>query len=109
MLLHFTPIEFCAVRRARYKIAFFCAISITTIATFFLTTPFDFAGIGSVVYLGYFLIAVATSRPGEQEEKDMEAAFRREKYLQIIFGIISIVVNILIIGLVFKNYKNSFL
>ena len=29
--------------------------------------------------------------------------------MQVIFGVISIVVNIVIIGIVFKNYKNSVL
>lgn len=60
MLRHFTPIEFFAVRRGRYKLAFFFAISITTLCTYFIKTPFVFAGTGTAVYLLYFLVAMAT-------------------------------------------------
>ena len=73
MLLHFTPVEFFAVRRARYKLAFFLAMSITLLVTYFVQTPFMLAGTGTAIYLLYFFVAMATFKPEDSEDKQGES------------------------------------
>jgi hypothetical protein len=60
MLLNFTPIEFFAVRRARFKLAFLFAASITLLASYFIDSPFFLAPVGTVVYLAYSLAVLAS-------------------------------------------------
>jgi hypothetical protein len=71
MLLNFTPLEFFVVRKARYKIPFFLAVSIIALASYFIQAPFAFTFVGSVSYFTYFLVAMATFR-SENEKKKSE-------------------------------------
>jgi hypothetical protein len=57
-LLHFTPLEICAVRRAKYKVCLLLSLSIIAIGTYGASSPYYMAVLGTVVYFGYFLVAM---------------------------------------------------
>lgn len=95
-LLNFTPIEICAVRRAKYKLSLFLAISIIMVGTSFIPSPFAFAATGSVVYFLYFFISLKLTFNGDPETEGNKKY--REKYLQIIFSLLTVTLNLIMIG-----------
>lgn len=62
LLLHFTPLEICAVKRAKYKLCLLLSISIVALGTYFTPSPFYFVWIGTVVYFAYFFIIMGIAR-----------------------------------------------
>lgn len=105
-MLNFTPLEIFAVRRAKYKLPLMLSLSIITIGTYFSPSRYSFTGIGTVVYVSFFLITLVLTRKGE-EENSVGMKYSSLKYLYVLMGIVTIVLNFLTIGLVYKNYQNS--
>ena len=58
LLLHFTPLEICAVRRAKYKLCLLFSLTIIAIGTHFLPSPYYFMATGTIVYFTYFLLSM---------------------------------------------------
>ena len=102
---NFTLMEWCVVGRGKYKLSFLLSLSLISVATFHIDSPFLLCFVGSVVYFGYFLITMAAIGTGEKV--DAEIKVPREKYLQVFFTITSVCINFILIGLMFKNYRNS--
>jgi hypothetical protein len=102
---NFTLVEWCAVGRGKYKLSFLLSLSLISIATFYINSPFLLCFVGSVVYFGYFLITMTAVSTGEKV--DTETKVPREKYLQVLYAITSVCINFILIGLMFKNYRNS--
>lgn len=103
LMRNFTLVEWCAVGRGKYKLVLLLSLSLISLAAFYTDSPFLFCFVGSLLYFGYFLAAMAAVGAGE------EAAGKahREKYLQVLFGILSASINFILIALLFKNYRNS--
>lgn len=62
LLVNYTPMEFFSVRRAKYKIGFLFALSIVTIASYFIQSPYATALLGTVVFLIYFAVGVVVNK-----------------------------------------------
>jgi hypothetical protein len=56
---NFTIVEWCAVGRGKYKLSLLLSLSLISIAAFYIHSPFFLSFVGSVVYFGYFLMAMA--------------------------------------------------
>jgi NADH:ubiquinone oxidoreductase subunit 6 (subunit J) len=105
LLLNFTPIEICAVRRAKHKLSLFLSLAIILIGTSFVSSPFAFAATGTVVYFLYFFLSLKMTFNGEAETEENKKY--REKYLQIVFAVLTLVLNFIMIARVYKNYHNT--
>lgn len=57
-LKNFTVLEFFTVGRGKYKLSLLLSVSIISIATFYISSPFFFAFAGTAAYLTYFLLAM---------------------------------------------------
>ena len=107
-LKNFTVLEFFTVGRGKYKLSLLLSVSAISMATFYISSPFIFAFAGTAAYLVYFLLAVnAANNSAENEEEESKAY--REKYIQVTYTLASIIINFLLIGAFYKNYKNTHL
>ena len=109
MLLNFTPLEFCTVRRAHYKLCLLLSISIIALGTHFIPSPFYFMAIGTVVYFTYFFLAMALTFDSTSENAEEIVKKNRQKYLHVFLAIITMALNFAMIGMIYKNYQNSVL
>jgi hypothetical protein len=105
MLKNFTLLEPCTVGRGKYKLCLLLSLSVVSLATFYSNSPFAFVFVGTTTYCTYFVLAKAlVVAPSGSEGEQGEVT--REKYLHVLFALASIVINFVLIGLLFKNYKN---
>jgi len=70
LLFNFTPLEICAVRRAKYKLCLLLSISIITLGAYFTPSPFYFVIIGTIVHFAYFFVVMAIARNTVNEHKE---------------------------------------
>ena len=70
-LLNFTPLEICAVRRAKYKVCLLLSLSIIAAGTFLVPSPYYFVATGSIVYFTYFFVVMAMTHSSEGEDNSI--------------------------------------
>ena len=70
MLLNFTFLELCAVRRAKYKLCLLLSLSVIAIGTHFLPSPFYFVATGTIVYFSYFFLTMALTSDSSTENAE---------------------------------------
>ena len=70
LLLHFTPLEICAVRRSKYKLCLLLSISIVAVGTYFTPSPFLFVWVGTAVYFAYFFVVMGIARNAINEHQE---------------------------------------
>ena len=94
----------CVNSRAKNKIGMVVALSLISILCFASPSPFAFCWIGLACYA--FILASELYNHYCCETESKVEACQSNKYTQTIMISLGIVINIVLIGLTFKSYKN---
>jgi hypothetical protein len=98
LLLRFSLAEVAVVRRAAPKLVLLFGMSLTFLVTLLSESSLAGAGMGSVAWLTFFLAGLLTASGPN---------YARERYLHVLFAATTIILNFALIGLTFKNYRNT--
>ena len=69
-------LEFFTVGRGKYKLSLMLSVSVISLATFYVNSPFFFSFAGTATYLVYFLLAVNAANDSTEHEEEESKAYR---------------------------------